>query len=121
MERMIFIGNQKKFDMRMTEQDYKRLTRKARKCGLTRSGYIRLLIHDYNPRETPPADYFSMTRELKEIGNNMNQIAFMANATGLVDEGRYYEEIIRLHDAICRIEQAVTGVKGAPVDFEEEN
>ena len=28
-----------------------------------------------------------MTRELKEIGNNMSQIAFMANATGLVDEG----------------------------------
>ena len=120
MERMIFIGNQKKFDMRMTEQDYKRLTRKAQKCGLTRSGYIRLLIHDYNPRETPHADYFGMTRELKEIGNNMNQIAFMANATGLVDEGRYYEEVIHLHDAILRIEQAVTGVNDVSVDFEDD-
>ena len=58
--------------MRMTEQDYKLLTRKAHKCGLTMSGYIRLLIHDYKPRETPPADYFAKTRELKEIGNNMN-------------------------------------------------
>ena len=118
---MIFISNKKKFDLRMTELDYKRLTRKAKKCGLTRSGYIRLLIHDYNPRETPPADYFGMTRELKEIGNNMNQIAFMANATGLVDEGRYYEEVIHLHDAILRIEQAVTGVKDVSVDFEEES
>lgn len=73
-----------------------------------------------NPRETPPADYFGMTRELKEIGSNMNQIAFMANATGLVDEGRYYEEVIHLHDAICRIEQAVTGVKDVSVDFEDD-
>ena len=80
--------------MRMTEQDYKRLTRKARKCGLTKSGYIRQLIHDYKPREAPPADYYAMTRELKEIGNNMNQIAFMANATGLVDEGMYYQEVL---------------------------
>ena len=85
------MNNQKKFDMRMTEQDYKRLTRKARKCGLTRSGYIRLLIHDYKPREAPPADYCGMTRELKEIGT-------------------YYENVTHLQDAIKRIEKAVVGV-----------
>ena len=95
--------------MRMTEQDYKLLTRKAHKCGLTMSGYIRLLIHDYKPRETPPADYFAMTRELKEIGNNMNQLAFMANATGLVDEAGYYENVIHLRDSLRRIEKAVVG------------
>lgn len=93
----------------MTEQDYKLLTRKAHKCGLTMSGYIRLLIHDYKPRETPPADYFAMTRELKEIGNNMNQLAFMANATGLVDEAGYYENVIHLRDSLRRIEKAVVG------------
>lgn len=119
MERMIFIGNQKKFDMRMTEQDYKRLTRKARKCGLTRSGYIRLLIHDYNPRETPPADYFGMTRELKEIGSNMNQIAFMANATGLINEAVYYENVIHLRDALRRIEEAVLGTSQGKHDVWE--
>lgn len=116
---MIIIGNQKKFDMRMTEQDYKRLTRKARKCGLTRSGYIRLLIHDYNPRETPPADYFGMTRELKEIGSNMNQIAFMANATGLINEAAYYENVIHLRDALQRIEEAVLGTSQGKRDVWE--
>lgn len=95
--------------MRMTEQDYKLLTRKAHKCGLTMSGYIRLLIHDYKPRETPPADYFAMTRGLKEIGNNMNQLAFMVNATGLVDEAGYYENVIHLRDSLRRIEKAVVG------------
>lgn len=104
------MNNQKKFDMRMTERDYKRLTRKARKCGLTRSGYIRLLIHDYKPREAPPADYCGMTRELKEIGNNMNQIAFVDNSTGLVGEVTYYENVTHLQDAIKRIEKAVVGV-----------
>ena len=113
------MSNQKKFDMRMTEQDYKRLTRKARKCGLTKSGYIRQLIHDYKPREAPPADYYAMTRELKEIGNNMNQIAFMANATGLVDEGMYYQEVLRLRDAIQRIEKAVISQRDE-LDFDEE-
>ena len=113
------MNSQKKFDMRMTERDYKRLTRKARKCGLTKSAYIRLLIHDYKPREAPPADYYGMTRELKEIGNNMNQIAFMANATGLVDESAYYQEVLRLRDTIQRIEKAVTG-QIDEVDFDDE-
>lgn len=50
-----------------------------------------------------------MTRELKEIGNNMNQLAFMANATGLVDEAVYYENVIQLRNALRRIEKAVVG------------
>ena len=50
-----------------------------------------------------------MTRELKEIGNNLNQLTFVANATGLIDEAAYYEEVVRLRDALRRIEQAVMG------------
>ena len=42
----------------------------------------------------------------------MNQIAFMANATGLVDEAGYYENVLGLRDAIKRIEKAVVGVAG---------
>ena len=33
----------------------------------------------------------------------------MANATGLLDEAAYYENVIRLWDAIQRIEKAVVG------------
>lgn len=102
--------------MRLTERDFKLLERRARKCGLSKSAYIRQLLHGYRPRESPPADYYALTRELKEIGNNMNQIAFMANATGLVDEADYYENVIQLRDAIKRIERAVVGVAGADED-----
>ena len=51
-----------------------------------------------------------MIADSKEIGNNLNQLAFVANATGLIDESEYYKEVIRLRDALWRIEQAVTGV-----------
>lgn len=33
----------------------------------------------------------------------------MANATGLVDEAAYYENVVQLKDALRRIEMAVTG------------
>ncbi len=43
----------------------------------------------------------------------------MANATGLVDEGMYYQEVLRLRDAIQRIEKAVIGQRDE-LDFDEE-
>ncbi|WP_243111368.1 plasmid mobilization protein [Acutalibacter sp. 1XD8-33] len=99
----------KKLSLRLSEKEYKRITRRAKSCGLTKSAYVRQLIIGYEPRESPPADYFAMTRELKEIGNNMNQLAFMANATGLIDEATYYENVIHLRDSLLRIEESVVG------------
>ncbi len=89
----------------MSEKEYKRITRRAKSCGLTKSAYVRQLIIGYKPKELPPADYFAMTRELKEIGNNLNQLAFVANATGLIDEAAYYENVIHLKDSLLRIEK----------------
>ena len=93
----------------MNERDFKLLERRARKFRISKSAYIRQLLHGYNLRETPPADYHGMRRGLCEIGNNLNQVVFMANATGLLDEAAYYENVIRLWDAIQRIEKAVVG------------
>ena len=104
----IDISRRKKLSLRLSEKEYKRITRRAKSCGLMKSAYVRQLIVGYEPKESPPADYFAMTSELKEIGNNLNQLAFIANATGLIDEAAYYENVIHLRDSLRRIEQTVT-------------
>ena len=48
-----------------------------------------------------------MTRELHSIGNNLNQIAHHANATGVVDEARYQRNVAKLDEAIALIAEAV--------------
>lgn len=97
------------FNFRISEKEHRRLKRRAKSCGLSMSGYVRQIINGYKPRESPPADYFAMTRELKEIGNNLNQLAFVANATGLIDGAAYYAEVVRLRNSLRRIEKAVLG------------
>ena len=110
------------FNFRLSEKEHRRLKRRAKSCGLSMSGYVRQIINGYKPREAPPADYFSMTRELKEIGNNLNQLAFVANATGLINEGAYYEEAIRLRRSLQRIERAVVGTAdGADEDMADQD
>ncbi len=120
---MLQIANTKRtqrITLRLSEVEYSRITRRAKSCGLSKSAYVRQLIVGYEPRESPPADYFAMTRELKEIGNNLNQLAFVANATGLIDEAAYYEQVVRLRDSLRRIEKAVLGTAdGADEDMED--
>ncbi len=113
---MYEMNKTKKLTVRFSNVEFKRISKRSSSCGLTKSAYVRQLVAGYKPREAPPADYFAMKRELSEIGNNLNQLAFMANATGLIDEAAYYENVIQLRDALQRIERAVAGDEGTKAE-----
>jgi len=48
-----------------------------------------------------------MTREFHSIGNNLNQIAHHAYATGVVDEVRYHRNVAKLDEILAMIAQTV--------------
>jgi len=75
--------------------------------GFSMSAVVRRLVDGAEIREMPPADYHAMIGELRAIGNNLNQIAYIANATGRVDREAYLQEAARLREGILRIRQAV--------------
>ena len=58
--------------------------KKVKKSGLSREAYLRHLVNGLEPQDAPPLDYYAMMRELHGIGNNLNQIAHVVNATGKV-------------------------------------
>lgn len=92
------------FNFRLSEIERDRLERNAKKCGLSMSAYVRHIINGYRPREAPSMDFFKMTKELKEIGNNMNQIAYVANATGQIDAEQYHAAVSELRERVRQIE-----------------
>ena len=49
-----------------------------------------------------------MMRELHAIGNNLNQIAAKLHTLGVLDAGRYDDEVRRLAAALVRITAAVS-------------
>ena len=69
--------------------------------------YLRSLINGNSPRQAPPVDYYSMTRQLYAIGNLMNQIAARANATGFFLVKEYDDYVSELHNQILKIRAAV--------------
>jgi len=85
-----------------------RLQASSKKSGLSQESYIRSLINGYLPKAMPPPDYYAMMRQLYAIGNNLNQLAAKAHATGHLDQMMFQKEADQLRRAIQDIQQAVT-------------
>ena len=72
--------------VRLSEEEYRHLTRQSQLAGMTVSTFIRQAVMDVHIRPRPPDAYAPLLRELSAIGNNVNQIAHWANARGSVSE-----------------------------------
>ena len=92
---------------RLDEEENKRFKKLVKKAGLSQEAYIRHLINGLVPTDAPPPDYFAMTRELRHIGANLNQIARKAHTLNALDAKRYEENAALLKKAIVDITNAV--------------
>src|SRR5690554_4053377 len=92
----------------LNEEENIKLHNNSKKSGLSRESYLRTLINGYIPKALPPPDYYSMIKELHAIGNNLNQIAARANATGHIDKTIFQYEANRLRKVVLDIQAAVT-------------
>lgn len=95
------------FQVWFTDDEYDSLKDKAHQCGLSMSEYLRCYVNDFVPRQSPSGDWLGMMKALKAIGNSMNQIAHVANATGIIDSENYHEQNLALRQSIRDIERAV--------------
>ena len=70
----------------MNEQEYRHLKKQAELAGLGIDPFIRSLVAGVQIHPRPPDTYAALLRELSAIGNNVNQIAYWANARKGVTE-----------------------------------
>lgn len=101
------MNRKQSFIVRMTKDELHALDKKVKKTGMSREGYVRTLCTGKTPVEIPPADYYTLLREVRALGNNLHQIAYKANALGLLDVPefrRHAEHITAVADkmtAVC--------------------
>lgn len=92
---------------RLNRKEAETLDKRVKKSGLSREAYLRQLVNGLVPRNAPPPDYYSMMRELHQIGNNLNQIAQKAHVLNVIDVQRYDREVRRFQQAVEQITAAV--------------
>ena len=93
--------------VRLTAEEMAYLNQLVAKSGLPRETYLRMLISGVVSKETPPPDFWAMTRELHAIGNNLNQIAMKAHALNAIDAKRYDKGVQLFQDTVQNILSAV--------------
>lgn len=91
--------------IRLTPEEAADLKRKARAAGLNQSTLIRMLLKGYRPKEKPDDRFYAVMRELRAIGNNINQLAGKANSQGWVDAPMLEAERQRWSSFILDIER----------------
>lgn len=83
----------------MNGSEYLHLKNQAELAGLKMDPFIRNLVAGVNLRPRPPDTYAALLRQLSAIGNNINQIAYWANARKDIAEEDIREAIILVQRA----------------------
>ena len=92
--------------VRLSEKEKEHLKSQATDCALKMEPYIRKLIMGKEVRPRPPDEYVRLLREINAIGNNINQIAHIANAERHISKDKV-EEVLNLQNDIMRLVRSV--------------
>ena len=78
----------------MNEAEYRHLKEQAELAGIGLDPFIRSLVAGVQLRPRPPDEYTRLLRELSAIGNNINQIAYWANAQKSIQEAEIVDAAV---------------------------
>lgn len=92
--------------VRLSQKEKEHLKAQAAACALKMEPYIRKLIMGNIIRPRPPDEYVKLLREINAIGNNINQIAHIANAEQRISENKI-ETVLQMQNDIMRLVRSV--------------
>ncbi|MBQ9914412.1 MAG: hypothetical protein IJO73_09315 [Clostridia bacterium] len=87
----------------LNKTEYEKLCELSRATGVSKSKVIRLLITMCRLKEAPPTDYPKLIRELRAVGNNLNQLLVVTRARGWNNQ----KEISSALDSILETENKI--------------
>lgn len=92
----------KKMTLRLNAAEYAHLSEQAAITGMRLEPFLRKLVMGSKLRPHPPGEYAALLRELSAIGNNLNQLAHVANGTKAVNADEI-SEAVRLNRQAWRL------------------
>lgn len=89
--------------VRFTDEEYLQLNKMVEDSGLSREAFVRKRIVGIIPLGKPSEEYLEVIRQLRKIGNNINQLAVVANKSNSIDTMLFKEEVRKLTKEITEI------------------
>lgn len=94
--------------IRLNDEEFEYLDTLVKKTGLSRESYIRDLINLVVPNEMPSEEFIETIKQLRRIGNNLNQIAMAANRNKWVNLVEYRSNVVKLQKEILGIKEIIS-------------
>lgn len=82
----------------LSEKEFEKLREICLKTGWSQSKVMRQFLNVKTIKEAPPVEYSSLIRELRMVGNNLNQLALKANSTGFMNEKEIRNALLSLRE-----------------------
>ena len=100
--------NREKFiGLWLSNAEYQHLLKQCALSGLSTSALLRHSIMGVKIQPRPPDTYTALLRELSAIGNNVNQIAYWANATKGIGKAEIAEAAALVRQAWRMVKDAL--------------
>ena len=93
--------------VRFTDEELDYFRKLVERTGLPAEEYLRQVVKGIVPRDSPPADYYKMMRQLYHVGNALNQIAQKAHVLKVMDVQRYDRAVAEFEQTVRNIMEAV--------------
>ncbi len=93
----------KEVKVRLTVDEFNTLNKHVALTGLSREEYMRSLIEMVVPPSLPTSEMIEIIKQLRLIGNNINQLTVIAYKTRSIDVMRYKNDYDRLQNEILKI------------------
>lgn len=93
----------------LNEEEYEIFKEKKEKANLTTSEFLRKLVLDKKIIEMPNEDFWRLTKQIRYYGNNINQIAKVANQYKDINKNHYDENAKKVNEILVEILNAVSG------------
>ena len=84
-------------------QDFEHLNKLVKESNLSRESYLRMCINGLLPRPAPSKELIEVIEILREIAENMNQIAISVYTQNAMNKSFYMENCEKLQDQINEI------------------
>lgn len=96
-------SKKKEIKVRLTNKDLDHLNNLVKESNLSRESYLRMCINGLLPRPAPTKELIEVIEILREIAENMNQIAISVYTQNEIDKSFYMENYGKLKDQINEI------------------
>lgn len=66
------------------------------------------MIIGFEPREKPGEEFYDTMKEMRAIGNNLNQIARKAHSLNFIDEPLYRKEAEKWNQFMLKVKKSIS-------------